>query len=75
MNKIAVLTSYYQLLTKLLRFFPSEYVSMQVADSVLLSDYGMDCHVGTLHYHITDDSKFALFMLKYPEHIENIVYE
>jgi hypothetical protein len=45
-------------------------------DMYLTSQYGMkisddvDCS-----YKIVDDSKFALFMLKYPEYIEEITYE
>jgi hypothetical protein len=28
-----------------------------------------------INAYVTDESKFALFMLQYPHHIENIAYE
>jgi putative heme iron utilization protein len=44
-------------------------------DSVLLSKYGIRCNSNSYDYLVIDESKFALFMLKYPEFIENIIHE
>jgi hypothetical protein len=37
--------------------------------------YGIKCNVVGGRFEISDQSKFMLFMLKYPEFIEKIVYE
>lgn len=43
-------------------------------DCILFDVYGLVCIVNK-SYRITDESKFSLFMLKYPEHIRNVSYE
>lgn len=45
-------------------------------DDILLNLYGIKRHAGYYRYfQISDESKFALFMLKHPEVIKEIVYE
>jgi hypothetical protein len=43
-------------------------------DKILLNQYGLRC-IGIWNYLVVDESKFTVFMLKYPEYIESIVYE
>lgn len=68
MNKIVILRDYWKLVVKMLpekkRMFAREF---------LLSEYGVAFRID--NNLIADDSKFALFMLKYPEHIVRIEHE
>jgi hypothetical protein len=43
-------------------------------DNHLFEDFGLECTSG-VHYNIVDESKFNLFMLKYPHHINKISHE
>lgn len=43
-------------------------------DSAMYERYGLKCIIG-FEYEITDDSKFALFMLKHSDAIKKISYE
>lgn len=45
-------------------------------DSILEELYGLKCKdPDELDYNIIDESKFALFLLQYSDHIKNISYE
>jgi predicted transcriptional regulator len=43
-------------------------------DKMLMNIYGLKC-LQYFGYHVIDESKFVLFLLKYPECIEKISYE
>lgn len=81
MNKIVSLIKY-----RIIRSDPcyNEYIkkdnnTRSRIDDYLLELYGIDCvnhkDEWEYNYKVVDDSKFALFLLKYPECIEKISYE
>lgn len=75
MNKIVILRG------NLDRIHPNSYYNLAKslgisvnADKILDKQYGLKC-ITYLNYNVMDDSKFTLFMLQYPDHIEKISYE
>jgi hypothetical protein len=76
MNKIVILRG------NLDRIYPNSYEnlaksfslskSVENTDKILLKKYGLRC-INYLDYNVMDESKFALFMLKYPDHIKEII--
>lgn len=53
------------------------YKSYELISATLLYEFGMEEYTPLIMWRlkVIDESKFALFMLKYPEYIENISYE
>lgn len=72
MNKIVRIRDCFEIILKSGRNYCS---SAKLFDDFVLSDYGIKCIDGGYDYEIVDESKFALFMLKLPEHIVEISYE